>query len=126
MESIRVRTRWEGAAALLAITGLFGCLQSEPKTSNDSPVKEQTRQVSSKMDKPYLLNEQGEIIPSIPPEFLALMKEKLRNEANLSAAATLEEMYDPVTGVLKDSARLAEIQFQADHISAALSKGAAQ
>ncbi|MBW8886221.1 MAG: hypothetical protein JF616_00575 [Fibrobacteres bacterium] len=126
MKSVRFPTRWESASALLALTGLLGCLQSEPKTSNENAVKEQTRQISAKMDKPYLLNEQGEVIPSIPPEFLAMMKEKLRQEAHLSAAATLEEMYDPVTGKLKDSNHLPEIQSQADHISAALSKGAAR
>jgi hypothetical protein len=126
MISIRFRKGWEGASALLAITGLLGCLQSEPKTSNETAVNEQTKQVSAKMDKPYLLNGQGEVIPSIPPEFLAMMKEQLRKEAHLSAAATLEEMYDPVTGVLKDSVRLPEIQSQADHISAALSKGGAR
>jgi hypothetical protein len=126
MKSVRNRTRWEGAYAFLVLTGLLGCLQSEPKTSNENAVNEQTKQVSAKMDKPYFLNAQGEVIPSIPPEFLALMKEKLRQEAHLSAAATLEEMYDPVTGKLKDSDHLPEIQSQADHISAALSKGAAR
>lgn len=126
MHSHPFRKRREAASALLALTGLLGCLQSEPKVSKESAVGEQTRQVSARMDKPYLLNEQGEIIPSIPPEFLALMKEKFRQEANLSAAATLEEMYDPVTGNLKNAGQLPEIQSQADQISRALSKGAAR
>lgn len=104
---------------------MVGCLQSEPKASQETAVSEQSKQVSSSMDKPYLLNEHGEVISAIPPEILSAMKENLRSQAQLDALSTLESLYDPVTGHLKDADRLPEIQFQADQISQALSKGAA-
>ena len=72
------------------------------------------------------MNEQGEILAEIHPVVLAAMKENLRKEARMAAAAYLEELYDPATGKLRDLEKLAEIQNSADKISRALSKGAAR
>lgn len=122
----RPQTLGGGASALLALASLLGCLQSEPKASQETSANEQAKQVSSQMDKPYPLNERGEVISAIPPEILAAIKENLRSQAQLGALSTLENLYDPNTGNLKDANRLPEIQYKADQISQALSQGAAR
>jgi hypothetical protein len=126
MKSRRFEILLAGAAL---VSALAACMQSEPKSSReegpaaaDNPV----RQVSAQMSKPYLLNEKGEIIAEIAPEILASMKENLRREANLTGADDLERLYDPATGKLRDAAKLAEIQHEADSKASALSKGAAR
>ncbi len=108
------------------LTGLSGCMSSEAKPAEESSVQQQTRQVSSQLEKPYPMNEAGEIIAEIDPAILEMMKADLRKQAKLSAAADLEDLYDPATGKLRDGARLAEIQNHADKISNALSKGTAR
>lgn len=115
-----------GAALLAVQAGLTGCLESESKPQPENAAAEQARQVSAKLEKPYPLNDQGEILAEIPPPLLAAMKENLLKQAKLSGAATLDELYDPATGKLRDAEKLAEIQHSADQISRALSKGAAQ
>jgi hypothetical protein len=126
MSVFRIHTLLAGALLLSAIPGLTGCMNSDAKPGEESTVGEHTRQVSAQMEKPYPMNEQGEILAEIHPVVLAAMKENLRKEARLAAAAYLEELYDPATGKLRDEAKLAEIQNAADKISSALSKGAAR
>jgi hypothetical protein len=126
MNPFRLDTLSAGAALVTALAGLAGCLGSESKPVPESAVADQTRQVSAQLEKPYPMNEQGEILAEIHPAMLAAMKEDLRKQAKLSMAADLEDLYDPATGKLRDGAKLAEIQHSADKISAALSKGAAQ
>ena len=111
---------------LPALLGMTGCLSSDAKPADDNAVREQTQQVSAQLEKRYPMNEQGEILAEIHPAILAAMKENLRKEAKLAAAADLEDLYDPVTGKLRDEAKLAEIQHTADQLSRALSKGAAR
>lgn len=115
-----------GALALASWMGLIGCLGTDSKPAAKSAVAEQTEQVSSIMKSRLPMNEQGEIISEIPPPILAGMKETLRNQAQLSAAADLEDWYDPATGKLRDIDRLPELQAEADSIARALSKGGAQ
>lgn len=126
MKPSLLKALFAGCALLAVQAGLAGCLAGESKPQTESAVADQTRQVSAKLEKPYPMNEQGEILAEIHPALLAAMKENLRKQAKLSGAATLEELYDPVTGKLRDAEKLAEIQHSADRISRALSKGAAQ
>ncbi|MEO6095691.1 MAG: hypothetical protein ABIW76_08425 [Fibrobacteria bacterium] len=74
--------------------------------------------LSAKMDKPYLINDQGEVIGEIPPFILQKMKEDLMREAKLSEASELERMYNPETGKLRDLNKLAEIQNSLDKLTA--------
>lgn len=106
--------------------GLAGCLGTDAKQSDKSAVEEQTQQVSSSLKSRLPMNEQGEIIAEIPPQILANMKESLRAQAHLSAAADLEDWYDPATGKLRSTDRLPELQAEADSIARALSKGGAR
>jgi hypothetical protein len=115
-----------GAFALTALLGLAGCLGTDAKQSDKSAAAEQTQQVSSVMKSRLPLNEQGEIIAEIPPQILANMKESLRAQAQLSAAADLEDWYDPVTGKLRGIDRLPELQAEADSIARVLAKGGAR
>jgi len=110
------------APAALLSAFLAGCLQSEPKSPEKAAADNPTRQISAQLQKPYLLNEQGEIITQIPPQVLEAMKEDQRKQANLSAVATLEEMYDPVTGNLRDAPRAQAIQHEADSVGQVLAK----
>lgn len=126
MKSILYKTLLPAAMILSALPGLTGCMSSEAKPAEESSLQEQARQVSSKLEKPYPMNEQGEIIAEIPPLLLEAIKADLRKQAKLTAAADLEDLYDPATGKLRDGAKLAEIQNRADKLSNALSKGAAQ
>jgi hypothetical protein len=118
--------RLRGAFALAALSGLAGCLGTEAKRSDKSPLEEQTQQVSSVMKSRLPLNAQGEIIAEIHPQILANMKETLRAQAQLSAAADLEDWYDPSTGKLRAIDRLPELQAEADAIARDLSKGGAE
>lgn len=115
-----------GAFAFAALLGLTGCLGTDAKPSGKSAVSEQTQQVSATMKSRVPLNEQGEIIAEFPPEILANMKENLRAQAQLSAAADLEDLYDPATGKLRAIDRLPELQAEADAVARSLSKGGAQ
>lgn len=126
MNAFRKKSLFAGAFVLPAMLGLAGCMSSDAKPAEENAVQEQTKQVSAQMDKPYPMNEKGEILAEIHPAILAAMKENLRKEAKLAAAANLEDLYDPVSGKLRDEAKLAEIQHAADQISHALSKGAAR
>lgn len=116
----------QGAFAFAALLGLAGCLGTEAKRSDQSPVEEQTQQVSSVMKSRLPLNAQGEIIAEIHPQILANMKESLRAQAQLSAAADLEDWYDPATGKLREIDRLPEFQAEADAIARRLSEGGAR
>jgi hypothetical protein len=126
MKVCRKKILFAGALLLSAISGVTGCMSSDAKAGEEKAVGEQTKQVSALMEKRYPMNEQGEILVEIPPALLASMKESLRSQAKLAAAADLEELYDPVTGKLRDAAKLAEIQHAADQLSNALSKGGAK
>jgi hypothetical protein len=114
------------ASAAIVSLGLSGCLQGEANKSEENTVAEEVNQVSAQLDKPYLLDEKGEVISSIEPEILAAIKEDLRSQAKLGALSDLETLFDPATGKLKDANRLSEIQFQADNISLGRTKGAAR
>jgi hypothetical protein len=115
-------------AGAALFSGLTACMQSEPKPSREASgaADDPVRQLSAQMSKPYLLNEQGEIIAEVAPEILAMMKENLRRENKAAAIAELEALYDPATGKLRGTAGLAEIQHEADAKARALSKGAAR
>ena len=115
-----------GAFALLALSGLVGCMSSETKASDESAVGEQSRQVSAKMVKPVPLNAQGEVVAEITPEILTLIKEDLGRQGKADAAALLDSLYDPATGKFREAAKLPELQHEADAISSALSKAGAK
>jgi hypothetical protein len=125
MSSSRVRIIRAGVIATIALSlALTGCFQNEPKATADNQAGDQAKQVSSHMDKPYLLNENGELIQSIPPEILSAIKKDLLSKSQVAAAANLDSLYDPVSGNLLEAAKANEIQFQADTIAQALAKGA--
>ncbi len=90
------------ALPILALSALAGCTQPDVKDETKTQGTEDMKSLSSKLDQPYLINEQGEVIAEIPPFILEKMKEDLRQQARMAEVSELERMYDAESGKLRD------------------------
>ena len=106
------------ALSILALAALAACNQPEVKDEIKNPGKSDLKTLSSQLNQPYLINEQGEIISEIPPVILQKMKDDLKFQAKMAEWSELEKMYDPETGKLRDIDKLGEIQNRLDMLAA--------
>jgi hypothetical protein len=105
---------------ILAMNLFVACSQSDPQEEVSQSGNQDLKSLSTKLDKPYLINDQGEVISEIPPIILQSIRENLQRESKLAEIRELESMYDLETGKLRNIAKLGEIQARLDRLASGI------